>query len=983
VTSSLRVFFAVLILLFAIVPLYGPGQAGASSQGLPAVQPTESSNSSTYWWSTATGTYYFPRLAPYIMIYQPPSWTNLTGISFSAFWLNESGTLPVPAGSAVNFISNTTFSFSATLWSAGTLTETWNFSTSPPKASVTFTPTSSFSYNIIWAVASAYTQVWSPSWSVVNDNVSTSLGTTTFAQLGQTQNSLSWSAWVTLDWSDYGPASVSTMQLSLFGSLYGLTVVSFGQNVSRVDPSASYSISGGGSVVTPGFSVSVTWSGFSGCRTGDTCDTVIYWEPTGTTLYDWNPSCATNPPLSGTQSVTVPSGASPGQYYFQVAVLDCTSPSNTQTANTANIYVETYSLSNSGGITVTQGNAGSNTITVTVSGYNSNCNTITLSASGLPSGASAAFSPSSGGGTCSSFSSTLTISTSGSTPTGSYGITVTGSMTGSNGQTTTFTLTVNPSAPTTVNQPITLTLAAGSPTTTATLSGCSVSPTSLAGDGAAHTVTATASCTITITLPAGTAQLRYVNPSNGSTYSLTTCASGTCAGASFAYYLQFNVTFASNPAGGGTTTPSGQVWMYYGNTSISASANSGYSFSSWVSNTSAITFSSPSSTSTNASVTGFGLITAQFSSTVSQWNISIFQEEYPTQLNTNTLYVQIIDSTGNSTFTSTSNGQVLYNSTGGRPATIVLTQNGTALTRVYQGVSPTQTGGSNYSVWYPQYVGNMVSYSYFFNFANASFVTVSTVPGGITIENVTIPSPPDVGIPLLYGHQYSFVVTLSGGTSFTATQVAGSLTSITILLPSVTYSPNLQTESWEAVWNTGSNLVTLTFYDPNGISGNGDARLLSSTGTLLFETPITSANWTYNIILPYQFGMVAFFSAQDSARGSISGYTTVQNTSTSVTLNPYIPVLTLPDVGLGTMFGYAGGFSDGANGWYTLIALVTLLAIAAAFSERHQDMGGLVVVGVAAFFSVILQWAGSLSIFLTAATTVAFLQFFKRRATNL
>ncbi|WP_230420065.1 S53 family peptidase [Catenulispora pinistramenti] len=65
--------------------------------------------------------------------------------------------------------------------------------------------------------------------------------------------------------------------------------------------------------------------------------------------------------------------------------------------------------------------------------------TVQLSASGLPSGASASFSPTSvsAGG-----SSTLTISTSGSTPAGTYPVTVTGSA-GSTTHTATYSLTVN------------------------------------------------------------------------------------------------------------------------------------------------------------------------------------------------------------------------------------------------------------------------------------------------------------------------------------------------------------------------------------------------------------------------------------------------------------------------------------------------------------------------------------------------------------
>jgi len=97
-----------------------------------------------------------------------------------------------------------------------------------------------------------------------------------------------------------------------------------------------------------------------------------------------------------------------------------------------------FSLSSSGGITVTQGGSGSNTITVTL--ISGTIQTVSLTVSGLLTDATASFNPPSGNPT---FTSTCTISTSMSTPTGSYTITVTGTGGGLT-RTTTFTLAVNP-----------------------------------------------------------------------------------------------------------------------------------------------------------------------------------------------------------------------------------------------------------------------------------------------------------------------------------------------------------------------------------------------------------------------------------------------------------------------------------------------------------------------------------------------------------
>jgi len=87
--------------------------------------------------------------------------------------------------------------------------------------------------------------------------------------------------------------------------------------------------------------------------------------------------------------------------------------------------------------TVTAGNSTSATVsTATTSG---SAQTVNLSASGLPSGANASFNPSS---VTSGGSSTMTISTSGSTTPGTYPVTITGAGSSAT-RTTSFSLTVN------------------------------------------------------------------------------------------------------------------------------------------------------------------------------------------------------------------------------------------------------------------------------------------------------------------------------------------------------------------------------------------------------------------------------------------------------------------------------------------------------------------------------------------------------------
>src|SRR2546425_460889 len=100
-----------------------------------------------------------------------------------------------------------------------------------------------------------------------------------------------------------------------------------------------------------------------------------------------------------------------------------------------------FALTNGGSKSVSQGASVSNSISAAL--VSGTAQSVSFSASGLPSGATAAFSPTACTPTC---SSGLTISTTSSTPTGTYTLTVTGTG-GAVTKTTSFSLTVNP-APT-------------------------------------------------------------------------------------------------------------------------------------------------------------------------------------------------------------------------------------------------------------------------------------------------------------------------------------------------------------------------------------------------------------------------------------------------------------------------------------------------------------------------------------------------------
>src|SRR5437867_3299344 len=164
------------------------------------------------------------------------------------------------------------------------------------------------------------------------------------------------------------------------------------------------SVSGLPSGATPGF------SGGVGCGGAPIC------------------TVTPNPTISPTLTITTMSSTSCGSYAITVTgagggLTDASQFTLIVNGNCLNFY-----LSDSGGIAVSQGGSGSNTITVTlVSGPTQG---VTLNVSGFPSGGSAAlFDGCIGQPTCTvspTRSCTLTITTSSSTPDTMYTITVTG-----------------------------------------------------------------------------------------------------------------------------------------------------------------------------------------------------------------------------------------------------------------------------------------------------------------------------------------------------------------------------------------------------------------------------------------------------------------------------------------------------------------------------------------------------------------------------
>src|SRR5205807_2367321 len=97
-----------------------------------------------------------------------------------------------------------------------------------------------------------------------------------------------------------------------------------------------------------------------------------------------------------------------------------------------------FSLTNGGSKSVTQGASVSNTLSAAL--VSGTAQSVAFSASGLPTGATAAFSPTACTPTC---ATGLSLSTTSSTPTGTYTLTLTGTEVGVT-KPARFSLTVNP-----------------------------------------------------------------------------------------------------------------------------------------------------------------------------------------------------------------------------------------------------------------------------------------------------------------------------------------------------------------------------------------------------------------------------------------------------------------------------------------------------------------------------------------------------------
>lgn len=112
----------------------------------------------------------------------------------------------------------------------------------------------------------------------------------------------------------------------------------------------------------------------------------------------------------------------------------------------------------------------------------------------------------------------------------------------------------------TVTQPLQLNLSTGTTHSTWTISGCSVSITTITDNNIIINPTATKSCALTITAAAPAGDVRYVTTAAATSYTVTTCSSGTCTTDIHSDYEQLQNTYQVTAAGQQTTFQNILMW---------------------------------------------------------------------------------------------------------------------------------------------------------------------------------------------------------------------------------------------------------------------------------------------------------------------------------------------------------------------------------------------------------------------------------------
>ena len=341
---------------------------------------------------------------------------------------------------------------------------------------------------------------------------------------------------------------------------------------------------------------------------------------------------------------------------------------------------------------------------------------------------------------------------------------------------------------------------------------------------------------------------QFVNTGVNVTSPLTVSSNETVTGS---YETQYQVSFAVSPSAAGTTRPSGtNVYETSGSLPISAEGNSGFVFSSWKM-TGSITVANASASSTTATITGPGNITANFVTGVTF--VVSFNE---TGLPSSTSWSVTFNGSPGSSTTSTITFMGVAN--GGYPYTV-----GTV-----SGFSASPSSGtvtvSNANVTVAVNFTAAVTFSVSFNETGLPSgtswnVTFNGSPGSSTTSTITFTG--------VVNGNYSYSIGSVSG--FSASPSSGSITvgnanvTVAINFTVTVVTPTFVVNFTETGLPSGTSW-SVTF---NGTLGSSTTSTITFTGV---------ANGGY----PYTVGSVSGFSSSPS-----TGTVTVSNANVTVAVN--------------------------------------------------------------------------------------------------
>ncbi len=524
----------------------------------------ETSTGGDYIFVTPAGNYSFSTQLPWAMGYLS-RWGNKT--DFSTYGIrNGDGTFLTPGTFAVH-VTQTTITVNSTELNSdaslrGYLACKYDFAQTPEKTSCNYSPVKGViaDFNIAWFTSADYVSVGGGTTGSAAQNGLTSVGNFTHAIVGSQSEASNWRMVLSLNWGDYGPASVQVGPFTYAGSAHNGVLVQFARNTSAVDPSLVQHYEGTGSctlgsvssgdvlilvttkTATPTDTRSTSFSQQAGVSTTGSYGTSYAYIFSGNL-----PSSGSGDTISQTGGSAPPDGTN--SECFEVSGIAATA--NHVPSNYGNLVSNTPGTSSVSSFTP----ASSEFVIAIVDGLTCNEDgTFGSGTSGWTVGSfSAGYSQQIDPNGCyhgwldtsdNIFDEYLTSWGSGSTTAG-----ISNGGDGLCGGCGSVWDEAVAAFPITVTQPLTGTLSStyGGSTQTVTTSGCSAFPSTFSGDNTQHNIAMLPSCVYTLSIPSG---YQWTGSSSG-----TTCSSGTCSSFGYTYEKSpvtqpINATLVTDEAGG-------------------------------------------------------------------------------------------------------------------------------------------------------------------------------------------------------------------------------------------------------------------------------------------------------------------------------------------------------------------------------------------------------------------------------------------------